>query len=118
MLANAFQYKLNLVGLARDLVDSADPLAAFKVPEALAAHFLSIPLDTLVLDAPAEFSGDLQTYPIPDEIRNGPQHVLDLAKIFLRGMPWYEWRLEREGIAWDVTKYVQFLVHLPEHQLA
>ena len=118
MLSNSFQFKVNVVGLARDLVDAADPLAVFKVPTALAAHLLSVPLDTLVLDAPAEFSGDLQTYPIPDEVANGPQYVRDLAKIFLAGLPWYEWNLESQGIAWGVRNYVQFLAHLPEFQLA
>ena len=118
MLSSAFQFKLSFVGLARDLVDSTDPLAVFKVPEALAEHLLSVPLDILVLDAPADFSGDLQTHPIPDAVANGPQHVLDLTKIFLAGQPWYEWRLDRQGIAWGVAKYVQFLAHLPEFQLA
>ncbi len=118
ILPNAFQFKVDLVALARSLVDAADPLAVFKVPTALAAYLLAVPLDTLALDAPAEFSGDLQSYPIPDEIANGPQHVRDLAKIFLAGQPWYEWSLERQGIAWGISKYVQFLAHLPEYQLA
>ncbi len=117
-LANYFVFKLNIVGLARDLVDPADELAAFKVPVELAEHLLTVPLDTLVLDAPAEFAGDLQTYPIPDAIVNGPQHVRDLAKIFLADRPWYEWSLERQGIAWGIVKYVGYLAHLPEFHLA
>ena len=118
MFANSYAYRLNPVGLARELVDEADPLAVFKVPVALAEHILSVPLDILVLDAPENFAGDLQTFPIPDEVVTGPQHVRDLAKIFLAGKPWYEWDLSQQGIAWGIGLYMRFLTRLPEYQLA
>jgi len=118
MLTNPFDFRLSPVKLARDLVDESDPLAVFKVPTALAEHLLAVPLEALVLDAPENFSGDLQTFPLPDEIANGPRHVRDLAKIFLAGRPWYEWDLMQQGIAWGISNYLRFLTRLPEYQLA
>ncbi len=108
---------LNLVPLARELLDAEDPLVAFNAPVALAEHFIAAPLSELSLDAPEQFAGDLDSFPIPEEIANGPAHVRDLAKIFLGSAPWYSWNLYRQGIAFAMTRYLLYLTQLPEYQL-
>lgn len=110
-------FKVNAVTITRELVDSNDPMAVFKVPVALAEFFLAVPLESIVIDAPPEFAGDLMVNPIPDEVQNGPDYVLDLTRIFLRGFPWYSWDLNRQGIAYQTMEYVRWLVGLPEYQL-
>lgn len=111
------EYKLSGLDAARKLVDPEDPLAAFKVPVALAEHFLAVPLEEMEFDAPGDFTGDLQTFPIPEEILNGPSYVLKLSKIFLNGFPWYVWTLNRQGIAFGMLLYMRWLTKLPEFQL-
>ncbi len=111
------EYRLSAVELARELVDPHDPMAAFKVPVAMAQHLLSVPPSEIAIDAPPDFAGDLQTFPIPQEIMNAPLHVRDLAKIFLGNFPWYDWNLNRQGIAYGITRYTQWLIRRPEFQL-
>jgi len=111
------EYRLSGLDVARKLVDPDDPLAAFKVPVALAEHFLSVPLEEMEFDAPRDFSGDLETFPIPEEVLNGPAHVLELTRIFLGGFPWYVWNLNRQGISFGMLLYMRWLTSLPEFQL-
>lgn len=108
---------LNLVPLARELLDREDPIVAFKAPVALAEHFIAAPLSELSLDAPESFAGDLDSFPVPEEIASGPAHVRDLAKIFLGSAPWYSWNPYRQGIAFGMTRYLLYLTQLPEYQL-
>jgi len=111
-------YITSVVPIARALIDTEDPHHVFKLPVAMAQHFMAVPVDNLGFEAPTvDFNGDLVTYPIPEEIMNGPAYVRDLAKIFLAGKPWYEWRLNTPGIIFLLLDYVQFLVELPEYQL-
>ena len=84
---------------------------------AIAEHLLAVPLEDISVDAPPEFAGDLITHPIPDEIQNGPDYVLDLTRIFLRGFPWYSWKLSRQGIAYQTMEYIRWIAGLPEYQL-
>ncbi len=109
---------VDLVPLAESLHDPYHPHSAFILAEALARHFLPVPLDEL--DIPAvdgEFAGDLITHPIPDQYLNGPPYVLDLTKAFLSGLPWHDWFLYEEGANIRVFLYLRFLFQLPEFQL-
>ena len=109
---------LSLIPLVEKLVDVNDPLLAFHLPVALAEHFMAVSPDQLGFEAPVNgFGGDLITYPIPAEILDAPQHVQDLAKIFLQGVPWYEWHLGQGGIVFFLLDYLKFLTELPEYQL-
>ncbi len=109
---------ITLVPLAQKLVDENDPLLAFKLPEALASHFLAVPPDQLGFEASnQDFAGDLVTYPLPQEILDAPQHVRDMAKIFLQGNPWYEWDLHHPAVLFTLLDYLRFLTELPEYQL-
>ncbi len=109
--------RVNLVPVAQGLVDPSDPLAVFKVPVALVEHMLSVPATVLSYDAPPDFHGDLDTFPIPEEVRNAPPHVADLTRIFLGNFTWYEWNLERQGIAYGMAQFLNYLTKLPEYQL-
>ena len=55
MRGAVLEFKMDIVALARRLVDPEDPLAAFKVPVALAEHFLAVPLEEIEFDAPLDF---------------------------------------------------------------
>ena len=108
----------SFVPLAERLHDPADPHAAFHLPVKLAEHLLPVPAEALSLDAPAEgFAGDLVSFPIPQEIADGPAHVRALAKRFLGGVPWYEWDVHHAGAPWLLFNYALALVRLPEYQL-
>ncbi len=112
------QELLNLVPLAEAIHDTSDPHAAFRLPLALAEHFLPVSLDELDLPpVEGEFTGDLISYPIPDEFLNGPAYVLDLAKLFLAGLPWHDWYLYATGSNAHMYRYIRFLLQLPEYQL-
>ncbi len=99
-------------------VDPADPASVFALPLALAEHLLPVPVETLDINAPSEdFAGDLAGNPIPDDVAAGPAYALDLAKIFLLGVPWYEWSLYREEAPFLLLNFTRYLTQTPEFQL-
>ena len=111
-------YLIDVLPLARKLYDQNDPLLVFRMPVALAEHFVAAPADQLGFESPDEdFGGDLVNHPIPQEIVDGPQYVRDLTKIFLQGKPWYEWHMMQPGLFFFMLQYVKFLAELPEFQL-
>lgn len=119
------EQSLDLVPLAEHLLgaldvplDPSDPKSVFALPLALAEHLLPVPPETLDLNPPAEgFAGDLDTFPIPQEVLDGPAYVADLAKIFLVGVPWYEWSLYRPEAAALLLYFTRYLTQMPEFQL-
>lgn len=112
------QDNVDLVPLSEKLLNPDDPHLVFKLPAALAEHLIVVPPAELGFEAPQEaFSGDLINHPIPQSVLDGPNYARDLAKIFLRGVPWYEWSLYAEGTRWLLIEYVLYLVRLPEYQL-
>ena len=109
---------LDLTTLATRLHDPTDALAAFTLPVALAQHLLSVPLDLLDLPtANVAFAGDLINNPIPSEIENGPAYVRNLTKLFLAGVPWYEWSLDAANAHRHLRDYIAALTLVPEFQL-
>ena len=79
---------------------------------------MAVPVEMLDLNAPSEdFAGDLVSNPIPADVFNGSAHARDLAKLFLAGVPWYEWDLYSMGAVRMLRRYTQYLVQLPEFQL-
>ncbi|MFV1981524.1 MAG: hypothetical protein ACC655_10255, partial [Rhodothermia bacterium] len=80
---------------------------------------MPVPLDTLDLSPPSDgFAGNLELFPIPDDVLNGPPHELYLAQILLQGtFPWYEWRLGAPQAPSILNHYLRFLTQLPEFQL-
>ncbi len=109
---------VDLIPLAQSVHDPNDPHAAFRLPLALADHFMPVPVAELdIPPVEGEFSGDLVNYPIPNEFLNGPEYVLDLAKLFLAGLPWHDWYLYEAGANLRIYLYLRFLFQLPEFQL-
>lgn len=107
-----------LLQLARQLHDPDDALAPFRLPVALAEHLFAVPFSQITVDHSEEpFAGDLDGFPIPEEIQNGPASQLDLAKIFLGNVPWYEWDLNSGNGRSRLLQFVKYLALLPEHQL-
>ncbi len=105
--------------LAEQLHDPSDPNAAFALPVALAEYLFSVPLDLLEVPVSNEpFAGDLDNFPIPDEVENGPAYAYNLAKLFLADTPWYEWDLNANNAVGRIANYLQALRFLPEFQLA
>ena len=109
---------LDLVALAEKLHDPGDALAAFTLPVALAEHLLSVPLDLLDLPtANVDFAGDLVSNPIPEAITDGPAYASALTKLFLAGVPWYEWNLYVTNAPRQMHHYIVALTLIPEFQL-
>jgi uncharacterized protein (DUF1800 family) len=118
LYGNRGRQPMDLVPLAEQIHDPADPAAAFHLPVALAEHLLPVPIAEIAFDAPDEpFGGNLDARPIPQEILDGPQYVLDLAKTFLSGIPWYEWNLYLDQSPALLLQFVRHLMHRPEYQL-
>ena len=77
-----------------------------------------MPLDQLDIKAPAQdWGGDLVGNPIPQEILDRPDWQQHLAKIFLAGVPWYEWNVFAEEASVIIYLYIRYLAQLPEYQL-
>ena len=64
-------FQNRLIPVVETLINPFDPHAAFKLPVALAQHFISIPIDIVGYEAPSgDFTGDLVSHPIPSDIMN------------------------------------------------
>jgi uncharacterized protein (DUF1800 family) len=112
------QNPIDLLPLVGQFPESTDPLAAFRLPVAMAEHFLNVPVESLDIGTVTEeFSGDLVNNPIPQEVLDGPAYRRDLAKIFLAGVPWYEWNLEEELAPWTLLFFLRYLSQHPEFHL-
>lgn len=109
---------VDLKPMAGALPSEEGLLEAFSLPIVLAEHLIPVPLKDLDLpDVDEAFSGDLSAFPIPQEILDGPTYQINLAKVFLGDVPWYEWSLEDDGANGVLLEYLQFLMQLPEFQL-
>ena len=108
----------DLVSIATQFPESTSANAAFELPLALAEYLLPIPVSTLDIGVvQEEFGGDLVNFPIPQEILDGPAYVVDLAKIFLAGVPWYEWDINADVAPVLLALFARFLTQRPEFQL-
>ena len=85
---------------------------------ALARHMFALPLEWVEVPQIEEpFEGDLANRPLPDWLVNGPAFQQNLVKIFLNGLPWYEWNLSLGGASDRLVSYVIRLSQFPEYQL-
>ena len=79
---------------------------------------MAVPVENLdVGNVSEEFGGDLVNFPIPDEITNGPAYAENLAKIFLAGVPWYEWDINSEQAPILLALFARYLTQMPEFHL-
>ena len=72
-------------------------------------------LEVPKIDEP--FEGDLHEHPLPASLLDGPEYKINLVKLFLNGLPWYEWNLDTEGGQDRVSQYMRRLIQFPEYQL-
>lgn len=104
--------------MARD-IGGQSPYPAVEFAIGLAEQFLAVPLEFVSIPEVAEpFGGNLVSAPLPDELLNGPAYRVNLVKLFLSGIPWYEWNPASEAGIVLITNYVRLLSRLPEFQLS
>jgi Protein of unknown function (DUF1800) len=109
---------IEMTGLCEHIHDALDTQAAFRLPLALVEHL--VPTEAALLDIPVitdDFGGDLINFPVPDWLESAPPHVGNLAKLFLGGLPWYEWSLYVPGANERVVSFVRQIAQYPEFQL-
>lgn len=109
---------VDFTNMARSFPEASDQYAAFLLPIALAQFLLPVPLESLKIPEPAEaFGGDLVNFPIPDFVTNGPAYGVSLAKMFLAGIPWYEWNIDEELAPTSLLLFIRYLTQIPEYHL-
>lgn len=92
--------------------------AAIDLAIGIANQMFAVPLSWVeVAKIEEPFEGDLLTNPLPEWFLNGPEHERNLVKIFLNGLPWYEWNLSIGGASDRIVAYVIRLAQFPEYQL-
>lgn len=110
--------RLDIYSSLEKLVDFQDPNVAFRVGPAVVEHLFAVPIEELDVESiSASFAGDLTTHPIPQDVANGPAYVRDLTKMFLNGVPWYEWNPYNPDLDWVYRLFLQQIVQIPEFQL-
>lgn len=106
------------LNLIKELYDTDQLDAPFRVPILLAEHLLPIDLESLdIPDVGYGFGGDINAFPIPDDIENGPEHIKTLCKIFLSGAPWYEFDFASTPAKLRMQFFYGYLMEIPEMQL-
>lgn len=98
--------------------DPAAPVSVFYLPALLAEHLVPVApelLDVVPVEEP--FAGNLNDFPIPADVANGPRYRQDLAKILLAGVPWYEWSLDANVAGKLLPPFLNYLFQMPEYQL-
>ncbi|MEM6336780.1 MAG: DUF1800 family protein, partial [Bacteroidota bacterium] len=110
---------LDMIGLADLLHDRNAREAPFELAVRLAEHVIGVPVDQLSVESGVEFIGDLNTFPIPNAVAQGPAVHVELAKRMLNGwIPWYDWDLNADYASDVLRVYLTYLFELPELQLA
>ena len=64
-----------------------------------------------------DFEGDLDAFPIPAWVQDGPERDRNLIKLFLGTMPWYEWDPQSDGAPARIANFMDRLIQFPEYQL-
>ena len=109
---------LDLVRVFGELPEANESYAAFLLPVAITERLLAVKVEDLdIPEIDENFNGDLIGNPIPENILNGPPNNRNLAKLFLRDIPWYEWDIGEDGANQVILDFVLYLSQLPEFQL-
>ncbi|HAY37472.1 MAG: DUF1800 domain-containing protein [Rhodothermales bacterium] len=108
----------NMVEFARRHIQPGSTHPAVDVALSIAEHCFSIPMEWIEVPSIDEpFEGDLHELPLPSSLLDGPEYKINLVKLFLNGLPWYEWNLETDGGRDRVSQYMRRLIQFPEYQL-
>ena len=109
----------DLLALGEALTPPGTYYASLDLALAIAQHVFAVPMEWLeVAEIEEPFEGDLATLPLPDWFLNGPAYHRNLVKIFLNGLPWYEWNLSIGGAPDRLRAYLVRLTQFPEYQLS
>ncbi len=102
----------------------SDPLNPFSLAEDIAEHVLSLPLDQVgIRQVEEDFAGDPAFAP---DTSGFPPHKINLSKILLGPIPWYEWTANTDNdgnlyyedvFAEALRSYISYLIQLPAYQL-
>jgi len=107
-----------ILSFANEMADPASQEHAFELPLALANHTFHIPMDWVEVPAvDGDFEGDLDAFPIPAWVQDGPERDRNLIKLFLGTMPWYEWDPQSDGAPARIANFMDRLIQFPEYQL-
>lgn len=99
------------------LVNLSDVEAPFSFPIELARFLFAVPLEALDVPEPGtDFAGDLVSNPLPQYVADAHPNEVALMKVFLDGVPWYEWSGEAD--LGRIYRFLTFLFRIPEFQLA
>lgn len=118
LLTAAVRGAADLPGFADSLVDPSDPHAAFLLPLRIVEFLVAVPAERLDLAPISDpFAGNLDRHPVPDWVVQSPPHVETLAKLFLAGLPWYEWSTSVMGAPERLATFLGQVARFPEFQL-
>ena len=102
----------------------SDPRNPFTLAEYIAEHLLSLPLDQVgIRQVEEDFTGDPAYAP---DVSSFPDYKINLAKILLGPIPWYEWTANTdndgnlyydEHLAEALRQYIAYIIQLPAYQL-
>ncbi|HCD53286.1 MAG TPA: hypothetical protein DEQ34_12620 [Balneolaceae bacterium] len=114
----------------------SDPSNPFRVAEDLAEHLISLPLDQVgIRNVEEDFAGDPALHPGSTDSNGNervpgfsefPEYKINLTKILLGSIPWYEWTANSDGegnliyqphFAENLRQYLSYLIQLPAYQL-
>jgi len=116
---SADQY--NPINIAQKISNPSDP---FALAEDIARHLIALPLDQVdIREVEDDFAGNPRNAP---DVSSFPEYKINLAKILLGNIPWYEWRpgTDDQGnltfnpaLAENLRQYISYLHQLPAYQL-
>jgi uncharacterized protein (DUF1800 family) len=85
----------------------------------LAETLFATPLDLVEIpEVDQPFAGDLFAQPLPQDFLDGPVAHINLVKLFLGTVPWYEWNPSSQHASIMIRNYIVTLSKYPEYQLA
>jgi len=113
--------KFNPIDIAQKISNPSDP---FALAEDLAKHLIALPLDQVgIREVEDDFAGNPELAP---DVSSFPAYKINLAKILLGNIPWYEWTAStdnqgnlffNETFAENLRQYISYLHQLPAYQL-
>ena len=109
------------INIAQKISNPSDP---FALAEDLAKHLIALPLDQVdIRDVEDDFAGNPHSTP---DVSSMPDYKVNLTKILLGNIPWYEWRASTDNqgnlvfnptFAENLRQYISYLHQLPAYQL-
>lgn len=109
------------IDIAKKISNPSDP---FALAEDLARHLIALPLEQVdIREIEDDFAGNPGLAP---NVSSYPDYKINLAKILLGNIPWYEWRAKNDSqgnlsfdtpLAENLRQYISYLHQLPAYQL-